>query len=214
MSSNNKSPDRFGMEIVSATPAHLPQILDIYNHYVRQTVVTFHLDPQPLSYMKGIYEKVLAHKLPFLVITSANAAVASSSSSSPPCTGTPSETKVLGYTYAVPYNAERLAYAATVEISLFLDPSTTGHGLGQSLLSALIESLRNNDTGREVRVRELVAGMSVFEGDSSSFYRRQGFRQAGRLTGLGWKFGKWVDVIFWQMSLEGADKRGEVKDKQ
>lgn len=200
-------------EIVPATPAHLPQILDIYNHYVAQTVVTFHLDPQPLSFIKGNYEKVLAHKLPFLAITSVNPVVPSSSSIlSSSSTETPSPSRVLGYTYAVPYNAERIAYAAAVEITLLLDPSVTGHGLGKSLLSALIESLRTNDTGREVRVRELVAAMAAFEGDATRFYQREGFREAGRLSALGWKFGKWVDVVLWQMSLGEGKERGEVEE--
>lgn len=200
-------------EIVPATSAHLPQILDIYNHYVAQTVVTFHLDPQPLSFIKGNYEKVLAHKLPFLVITSVNPVVPSSSSIlSSSSTETPSPSRVLGYTYAVPYNAERIAYAAAVEITLLLDPSVTGHGLGKSLLSALIESLRTNDTGREVRVRELVAAMAAFEGDATRFYQREGFREAGRLSALGWKFGKWVDVVLWQMSLGEGKERGEAEE--
>lgn len=214
MSSNlGENPGLSRTEIVLATPAHLPQILDIYNHYVAQTVVTFHLDPQPLSFIKGNYEKVLAHKLPFLVITSVNPVVPSSSPiSSSSSTETPSPSRVLGYTYAVPYNAERIAYAAAVEITLLLDPSVTGHGLGKSLLSALIESLRTNDTGREIRVRELVAAMAAFEGDATRFYQREGFREAGRLRALGWKFGKWVDVVLWQMSLGGAKERGEVEE--
>lgn len=51
------------------------------------------------------------------------------------------------------------------------------------------------------RVREIVAGMSIFEGDPGRFYERMGFRPVGVFERLGWKFGRWVDVKFFQLSL-------------
>jgi hypothetical protein len=46
----------------------LPQILDIYNHYVSNTVVTFNIDPQPISYVVETYHSVLDQGLPHFVV--------------------------------------------------------------------------------------------------------------------------------------------------
>lgn len=52
-----------------------------------------------------------------------------------------------------------------------------------------------------VRVREILAGVSVFEGDPGRFYERMGFKFVGVFERLGWKFGRWVDVKWYQLSL-------------
>lgn len=58
------------------------------------------------------------------------------------------------------------------------------------------------------RVREILAGMSIFEGDAGRFYERMGFKPVGIFKRLGWKLGRWVDVKYFQLSLgegEGED---------
>lgn len=59
------------------------------------------------------------------------------------------------------------------------------------------------------RVREIVAGMSIFEGDPGPFYERMGFRPVGYFERLGWKFGSWVDVKFFQLSLGEGEAEAE-----
>lgn len=232
-------------QITSCTPSHLPQLLSIYNYYVLHTVLTFHLTPQPLSFMQEIFSRVTAHKLPFLLlvqpttttstITTTRTTTSSSSSSSSRRRREEEqeggggeqekkqeeegeaekekekekEEKVVGYAYLSPYNPNREAYAATTELSIFLSPQATRSGCGSLLLKALLDKLRKGkkklvpgEGEREmVRVREILAGVSVFEGDPGRFYERMGFKFVGVFGRLGWKFGRWVDVKWYQLSL-------------
>lgn len=118
----------------------------------------------------------------------------------------------MGYSYLSPYNPHREAYSATTELSIFLSPQSTRSGFGALLLKALVDKVRSKKNEivaeqREMaRVKEIVAGMSIFEGDPGRFYERMGFRPVGIFERLGWKFGSWVDVKFFQLSLGEGDE--------
>lgn len=186
--------------------------------------------------MREIFSRVTVHKLPFLLLVqpTTTTTTSSSSSSSPSRRKEEEEEqeqekkqveegeeeekeeKVVGYAYLSPYNPHREAYAATTELSIYLSPQTTRSGFGSLLLKALLDKLRAKKEdelapgeGREMGwVKEIVVGMSIFEGDPGRFYERMGFRPVGVFERLGWKFGRWVDVKFFQLSLpegEGGD---------
>lgn len=120
----------------------------------------------------------------------------------------------MGYAYLSPYNPHREAYSATTELSIFLSPQATRSGFGALLLKALlgkVQSKKNEFVAEQremARVREIVAGMSIFEGDPGRFYERMGFRPVGVFERLGWKFGRWVDVKFFQLSLGEGEGEG------
>ncbi len=149
--------------------------------------------------MSGTYDRVQAHQLPFLVLQT------TSSASEDPV--------VLGYAYVSPYKSDRCAYAATVELTIFLSRHAARRGFGTLLLRALLQSLRSNATGRHVRAREVVANASVFEDDPGGFYLREGFRLVGTFERMGWKLGRWVDVSFYQLSLEDGERREAMKEE-
>jgi phosphinothricin acetyltransferase len=90
----------------------------------------------------------------------------------------------------------RPAYRFCVENSIYVDPRARGQGVGGWLLAELIA--RCEAWG----ARQMVAVI----GDSANtpsiqLHARLGFRHAGRVEHVGWKFGRWLDVVFMQRAL-------------
>src|SRR5690242_3432128 len=109
--------------IRSVQPEDAAQICDIYNHYVRETVVTF--EESPVSAMEMAQRIAdITVRLPWLVWEEDGA--------------------VLGYAYASPWKV-RAAYRHSVEASIYLPPHATGRGIGSNLYKALIEDVRHRD---------------------------------------------------------------------
>ncbi|KAF7329591.1 hypothetical protein MKEN_00222000 [Mycena kentingensis (nom. inval.)] len=174
-----------------ATPADIPQITAILNHYVATSVTTFRLDPVPELTVLESYHAVRAAGLPYLVAVLASAP----------------ET-VLGYTYASGYRMPSHAgYQYTVEISVFVAPGERTRGVGTAMMDALISTLRS----LEGRVTQVLAVMAV-DTDAvgagyglRDWYARWGFQQVGHLKRVGRKLGKWIDTLFMQLSLEDEE---------
>ncbi|MBA0124048.1 N-acetyltransferase [Haloechinothrix sp. YIM 98757] len=166
----------------SATPADLEPAREIYADYVRDSVATFEQDvPEPDEWRQR-YETIREHGLPFLVADL-------------PQTG--SDTAgIVGYAYCAPWKA-RPAYRRTAENSVYLAPSATGKGIGRTLLEALVTEAGRAD------VRELIAVITSTMDASLRLHRRCGFTEAGRLTGVGYKHGQWLDTVLMQRSLAG-----------
>ncbi|KAJ3562502.1 hypothetical protein NP233_g9532 [Leucocoprinus birnbaumii] len=167
-----------------------------------------------------------AHDLPFLVATT----LAPPASSDSEVEGVAAVEKVIGYAYAFPWRASYRAYRHTVEISIYVDPAYQSVGAGSALMDALIAALRatrvrdptnpNASTGDEGetedplelpdgtgRVREVLSIMSLdTEGRDggyglANFYSKWGFEQIGHMKRVGYKFGRWIDVLMLQVSL-------------
>ena len=101
---------------------------------------------------------------------------------------------IVGYAYATQFR-DRLAYAATCENSIYLDPKEVGQGLGTDLLAALIEA------SEQAGFRQMIAVIGGAEPPSVALHRKLGFREAGRLTSVGRKHGRWLDTLYLQLSL-------------
>lgn len=103
--------------------------------------------------------------------------------------------EVLGYAYAGAFRA-RAAFAVTVEDSIYLTPRARGQGLGNRLLSALIEACQ----ARGYQQMLALIGDSA-NAASIAVHRRQGFVDAGLLRDVGFKHGRWLDVVVMQRRL-------------
>ncbi len=108
--------------------------------------------------------------------------------------------EVVGYAYAAPFRP-RSAYRFTVEDSIYIHPEAVGCGIGRVLLAALI------DRCTSLGYRQMIAVI----GDSSNaasvgLHASFGFGEAGRLLAAGYKFERWLDVVFMQRQL-GAPPR-------
>ena len=103
--------------------------------------------------------------------------------------------QVAGYAYCGPWKT-RPAYRHTVEDSVYLAPHAVGLGIGGRLLDALLTGCAGAD------VRQVIA--VIVDADcaaSLALHRNRGFVDAGRLTAVGFKHGRWLDTLLLQRSL-------------
>lgn len=155
------------------TPADAEQICSIYNHYVRETVITFEEAPVPVSEMAQRIADVSA-RLPWFVWEADKA--------------------ILGYAYATPWKA-RAAYRHSVEASIYLAPQATGKGLGTRLYVALIEDLRQKG------LHCVIGGAALPNPASVALHEKLGFTRVAEFREVGFKLGRWVDVAYWEFML-------------
>ena len=157
----------------SCRPSDAMQICAIYNHYVRDTVVTFEEAPVADDEMAQRIVDV-TQRQPWLVLEENGV--------------------ILGYAYATAWKT-RSAYRHSVESTVYLSRSATGRGLGTQLYQALIADLRARDT------HCFIGGISLPNAASVALHEKLGFKRIGQFSEIGWKFGQWVDVGYWQRVL-------------
>ena len=102
---------------------------------------------------------------------------------------------VLGYAYAGAYRA-RPAYRWTVEDSVYVAPAAYRRGIGRALLDRLIA----DSTSRGFRQMIAVIGDSA-QTASIELHRAAGFRHVGTIENVGFKFGRWLDLVTMQLLL-------------
>ena len=162
-----------------ATPDDLAAITAIYRQAVLEGTGTFETEPPDEAEMAVRHGRIAGGDFPFLVA------------------GPPSD--VRGYAYAAPYR-ERFAYRFTLEDSIYVRQDQRGRGVGRALLDALIR----DTTARGYRQMVAVVGDSDNQG-SIRLHAAAGFTDAGVLSAVGWKFGRWLDVVLMQLALgEGS----------
>ena len=166
-------------EIRLATEADLPSITEIYGHAVRCGTATFELIPPDLTEMTRRFRALIEGGYPYLI-----AAL---------------EGRVVGYAYAGPYRP-RPAYRFTVENSVYLNPAIHRRGIGLQLMLRLIADCE----ARGYRQMIAVVGDSGNAG-SIGVHTRCGFAMIGTHANVGFKFGRWLDIVMMQRALgEGA----------
>ena len=159
--------------IRTATCADAPTICAIYNHYVTDTIVTLEESPVTADEMSRRIETVLSAGT-WLVVEQA---------------GT-----VMGYAYATQWKP-RSAYRHAVESTIYLDPAHVGHGTGSALYASLIDTLQRRG------VHCTIAGIALPNAASVALHEKFGFRKVAHFHENGIKFGRWIDVGYWQCLL-------------
>ncbi|SDY68059.1 phosphinothricin acetyltransferase [Micromonospora pattaloongensis] len=164
-----------------ATPGDLAAIAAIYAHYVETSIATFDEVAPTVADWERKAADLAARGLPLLIAD---------------------DGEVAGYAYAAPWRPKP-AYRHTVEDSIYLAPGHTGKGLGRALLAALLD--RCGAAG----ARQVIAVITD-SGDPGSLtlHRRLGFVDAGRLTAVGFKHGRWIDTLLLQRDLTDATADG------
>ncbi len=150
------------------------RIVEIYNPYILNTIITFEEKPIDVGEMERRIGHVLEQGLPWIVDES--------------------EGVVIGYAYASAWRT-RAAYRYTVESTIYLDRNFKGKGHGRLLYTALLDSLKQNG------IHTAIAGISLPNEESIGLHENLGFRKVAGFREVGFKFGKWVDVGFWQLML-------------
>ena len=124
--------------------------------------------------MASRIHEVLSAGLPFLVVESGG--------------------EVVGYAHASKWKG-RCAYRFSVEVSAYIHHGAVGHGFGSALYQELCPRLA--DKG----VHALIGGIALPNDASIRLHEKFGFRQVARFPEVGFKFGCWVDVGYWQLIL-------------
>jgi phosphinothricin acetyltransferase len=107
--------------------------------------------------------------------------------------------KVLGFAYAGPFRP-RAAYRYTLEDSVYVAPEAKGKGVGRAVLSAVIAECE------KLGVRQLMAVIGdTGNAGSIGLHRALGFEQTGVGKSVGFKHGRWVDIVHMQKPLNGGD---------
>ncbi|MFN0245033.1 MAG: arsinothricin resistance N-acetyltransferase ArsN1 family B [Planctomycetota bacterium] len=160
--------------IRAATALDATAIGAIYEHYVLHTTVSFEERAPDAVEMAQRIEAVHADELPWLVLEDAG--------------------QLVGYAYATKWKT-RSAYRHSVETSVYLDHAAVGKGFGTQLYSALLDELRARD------LHVAIGGIALPNAASIALHEKLGFRKVAQFEEVGWKFGKWVDVGYWELLL-------------
>lgn len=173
------------IELRAATDGDLDGVAAIYAHQVVSGTATFAMEVPPRS----SWEEKLASTHPgdhFLVAV--DGAVEGDVGA-----------RVLGFAYSGPFR-ERGAYTHTREVSVYLDATATGRGLGRRLYDDLLTRLVAAGT------RTAVACVALPNDASEALHRVCGFEPVGVFREVGRKHDRWIDVAWWQAMLT-ADLR-------
>lgn len=165
-----------------AREGDLDAVQAIYAHHVLTGLGSFEEQPPDRAEIARRFRAVADAGLPYLVAD---------------CEG-----RVAGYAYAAPFRP-RPAYRHTVENSVYVAPGMDGRGIGRALLAALVD--RCAALGRRQMVA--VIGGGYENAASARIHAALGFQQAALLKAVGWKFGRWLDVLMMQRPLgPGPDR--------
>ncbi|MEN3322483.1 N-acetyltransferase family protein [Mariniflexile soesokkakense] len=149
------------------------QIVDIYNYYVINSIVTLDL----VSFSAQEFEdkiKTISNDFPFIVYEENN--------------------EVLGYAYANTFRTKP-AYKNTVELTVYIKHTELGKRIGKKLYSELLFQLKNKN------YHVVIGGLTLPNDASVKLHENFGFEKVAHFKEVGYKFGKWHDVGFWQLTL-------------
>ena len=156
-----------------ATPIDLAAINAIYNHYVQHSTCTYQTQPETEAARLAWFQRH-GPKHPVTVVEL--------------------DGQIAGWGSLSPYHP-REAYAATVENSVYIKADLHRRGLGRTVLEDLIRR------AREFGHHTIIAGIDAEQTASIVLHQRCGFTEAGRLKQAGFKFGRWLDIVYLQLML-------------
>lgn len=153
----------------------LPRIVDIYNHYVATTAITFDVEPFDVRGRRpwfSQFQRTGRYRL-FVAERAGD---------------------VFAYAGTTPFRPKR-AYETTVEVTIYVAPEATGQGIGGELFTVLWTALDGED------LRSAIAGITLPNDPSIALHERFGFRLTGVMHEVGRKLGRYWDVAFYEKRL-------------
>ncbi len=158
-----------------AERADLPQMTEIYNHYILTTPITFDIDVVTPDQRVGWFEEHTHGPRYQLLVAQEN-------------------DRIVGYAGTGRFR-DRAAYDTTAETTIYCAPDATGRGIGRTMYRTLFDALRGAD------LRRLVAGITIPNDPSVKLHRQFGFREVGVFSDVGRKFGRYWDVLWMERPL-------------
>lgn len=163
------------MLIRAGRPEDLPALTDLYNHYVVHSPATFDERPFTVGQRQEWFAHYAADGPYRLLVADDGGAIA-------------------GYATSSPFRPKP-GYRSTVETTVYLAAEHTGRGLGTRLYRALFDALAGEDLHRAV------AGVALPNPASVALHERAGFRPVGTFTEVGIKFGRLLDVAWFERPM-------------
>lgn len=154
-----------------ATAQDAAALASIYNYYVEHSVITFEEEVLAPGEMAARVAETRGAGLPWLVVESGDA--------------------VAGYAYASKWKG-RCAYRFSVEVTVYLAPDHLGRGLGSALYRALFADLGKRG------YHCAIGGIALPNDASVALHERLGMEKVAHFREVGYKFGRWIDVGYWQ----------------
>jgi L-amino acid N-acyltransferase len=167
------------MNITDAVVDDLPGLLDIYNQVIATSTAIYADQPATLDDRLGWWMQRVGHGYPVLVARD--------------------ETGVVGFASFGDFRAWP-GYRFTVEHTVHVRSDRRGHGVGSALMAPLFD--RAAALGKHV----MVAGVDADNLPSLRFHERHGFTRVAHFRQVGYKFDRWLDLIFLQRFLEPAPR--------
>jgi phosphinothricin acetyltransferase len=159
-----------GFFIRKAEAGDLTRINEIYNHYVTRSTCTFQVEPETLA-LRTQWFNARNEKYPVMVAVEGG--------------------KILGWG-AISRFKKRAAYAFTGELSVYVDFQVLHRGIGEQLLRDLLERAKN------LGFHTLISIIAADQAPSLMLHEKLGFYKVARLEEVGYKFNRWLDVIYMQ----------------
>lgn len=157
-----------------ATDADAAAIADIYNHYVKGSIVTFEEEPVAAAEIARRTNAVSAAGLPWLVADV--------------------DGQVIGYAYATPMK-DRIGYRFSVETTVYLAHGVEGRGIGSKLYTELFRLLEARG------IKSAIGGIALPNDASVALHEKMGMKKVAEFERVGVKFGEWLNVGYWQRSF-------------
>jgi phosphinothricin acetyltransferase len=151
----------------------LPAINDIYNYYVQHSTCTYQEEPESIAERRAWFAR---HDTLHPVIVAEM------------------ERLVVGWGALSAYHA-RAAYRYTVEDSVYVEEGYRHRGIGSALLRDLLTRART------LRLHAIIACIDVEQDSSITLHEKYAFTQVGRFSQIGFKFGRWLDVVYLELKL-------------
>ncbi|HAP27412.1 MAG TPA: GNAT family N-acetyltransferase [Achromobacter sp.] len=166
-----------GATLVDCThERHADQILAIFNDAIATSTALYDYKPRPREAMDGWFKTKQQGGFPVVGLENAEGELMAFAS--------------YGTFRAFP------AFKYSVEHSVYVDARFRGRGLGEAMMAILIERARANG------VHVLVGGIDASNQGSIRLHEKLGFVHAGTIRQAGFKFGRWLDLAFYQLTLE------------
>jgi L-amino acid N-acyltransferase YncA len=162
--------------IRNATEKDLTDILEIYNDAILNTTAIYDYTAHTLDQRREWYEKKKQDGYPLLVFEKDN--------------------KVIGFATFGPFRAYP-AFKYTIEHSVYVHKDYRNLGAGKALLKELIDAANADEYAT------MVACIDSLNENSIKIHEKFGFKYSGTITKAGFKFDKWLDLVFYQLDLKG-----------
>lgn len=169
------------ISIIPCTQArHAAAILDIFNDAILTSTALYDYQPRTLASMDDWFANKLKGNFPILGLENAAGQLIAFGS--------------YGTFRSFP------AYKYTVEHSVYVHRDHRKQGLGLQIMQALIEAAQQND------LHAMIGAIDASNDVSRALHQRLGFQHVGTLPQVGFKFGRWLDLAFYQLLLSGPQK--------